>query len=688
MPNRVGILTFQRSYNYGATLQAYALMRALRCQGAEAQVIDYQPEAMSCDAMLIRPSESFSLSTMAKAVARLIKHQAFDSFSKKELHLTAPVRTQQDLADLARGFDAMVVGSDQVWNDKITSCDEAFYLDVPGYMGARYSYAASFGGDSSIARQVARDHAQNIQRLDVVSLREQEGLDLFKGISKSQVRIDLDPTLLLDQAEWLSVASPRIVREPYLFLYTVAPGEYLATFAREYANTHGLRVIDAKSNPDFLAHCSPADFVSWVNNADAVVTSSFHGAAFSILFHKNMFVELRRGKLRNQRAAGLMEVLGLLDREITSDLAPAGCASIDWDYVEKRLTSLRASSLRYIKQIVESPVPRPPIEPGQVFVGTHRDKRVHQQSSSGGAFSALANAFLEGNPDGTVYGAATEGATIVRHVRVCKVEELSILRGSKYVPSDARAAYQQVASDLRAGVAVLFSGTPCQCAALKCYLSATSVSKEKLVLVSFVCHGVASPRFFRDYIARIEHNVGAEATGTKFRAKSAPGKLQDMQVQFDSGFTYTAASTLTDWFYSVYQSNLVLRESCYQCPFAGGDRPSDIDLADAWAVPDATGLGLSCVYVNSPKGAALLARASGLLRLQEVDREKVIQPQLKGPVDKPGQYDGFWQAYEEGGYMAAQRTYGNATPKGRARAMIVRMADASGMRSIRRGLRG
>lgn len=321
------------------------------------------------------------------------------------------------------------------------------------------------------------------------------------------------------------------------------------------------------------------------------------------------------------------------------------------------------------------------------YVGTHVNPDVYQASSSGGAFTAITDAVFEEKPDAIIWGAGWSDNLHVVHKRATTPQERNGLRGSKYVLSDASQAYRGVKTDLLANRFVVFVGTPCQIAAMSLYLQREKVDASELLKISFICHGVASERFFRDYISHLEEHYGASATSISFRAKSKPGKLQDMRVEFSNGRVYQAASTSSDWFYSIYMRNLPIRESCFRCPFAGPKRPSDIDIADAWGYGEMDGQAASLLIANNERGERWIQECADILQLREIDETQVDQPQLSTfkPTPKPMSYDEFWNIYEHKGYMGVQRWIGNDTPKGKMKAAAAKAVDALDLRRFRKG---
>jgi coenzyme F420-reducing hydrogenase beta subunit len=227
---------------------------------------------------------------------------------------------------------------------------------------------------------------------------------------------------------------------------------------------------------------------------------------------------------------------------------------------------------------------------------------------------------------------------------------------------------------------VLFSGTPCQIAGLKRYLQIRGLEPEdRLLTVEVICHGVASDKFFRDYIAHLEGRYGGKAVACNFRSKSRPGKIQDMSVEFDNGKVYQAASTKFDWFYSAYNArNLILRPSCYQCRYARPEREADVSLGDHWG-DQSGGKARSLIIANTQQGLLWTQRLGRDMVLEKLQPQQVHQDRLHSPCKKPESYDRFWEIYEQKGYLAAQEFLGNNTPKGKAKSLAAAMTVRLGL---------
>ncbi len=303
------------------------------------------------------------------------------------------------------------------------------------------------------------------------------------------------------------------------------------------------------------------------------------------------------------------------------------------------------------------------------IIAWHKDLTIIKSSSSGGAFTAISNHFLK-EDNGIVYGCILDKNIRVIHIQAMNSIERDLMRGSKYIQSNMLDIYNKVEIELKNNKEVLFSGTPCQIAAICQYLKLKKVSMEKLLTVEVACHGVASSRFFSDYISHLEKKYKGKTIECCFRAKEKMHKIQQMRVRFDNNKTYISASNSTDWFYSVYHKNLILRPSCYNCKFAQEKRIADITIADSWGFKSENDIPKSLIIFNSKKSEKYLDYIKKEMNIIEVRKEDFKLSALEHPAKRPSNRDTFWKIYLNEGYLSAQRYVGNNTLKGKVKRII------------------
>lgn len=291
----------------------------------------------------------------------------------------------------------------------------------------------------------------------------------------------------------------------------------------------------------------------------------------------------------------------------------------------------------------------------QAFAARHKDVKEIEHSRSGAVFVALSDRILSSG--GVVYGAGYDEHFRVIHKRAENKDTRDGFRGSKYVQSDLDGVFVNVRTDLSNGLKVLFSGTPCQTAGLRSFIGERKL-KENLYLVDIVCHGVASPFVWRDYLTYLENKERDRIISLNFRDKKIFGWSGLHKESFVFG-----RKGLKTYSYTFYHSYL-LRRSCNECPFSNLHRPSDLTLGDLWGwenvVPgfNMDDKGVSLVLCNSKKGEDLLSFASPDLKIKPVDISKCLQPNLQYPTHIDVNRMKFESDYVKHGFRYVRRKYG------------------------------
>lgn len=295
----------------------------------------------------------------------------------------------------------------------------------------------------------------------------------------------------------------------------------------------------------------------------------------------------------------------------------------------------------------------------QVYAVKHKDEKIRANSRSGGIFTAITNQFLNG---GVVYGCVLNDNLDVCHVRTEDKFGRDKMRGSKYVQSRMKDCYKQVKEDLENGKRVLFSGTSCQVSGLRCFLQK---EYDNLFCLDIVCHGVPSPKVWRDYVKWWENKNG-EIDVVDFRNKEQYGWADHVEsIYFCSGRKKNSRV-----FASLFYGHNCLRPSCYECPFKQIVHPGDITIADYWGIDKAApdfndNKGISLVLVNSLNGAKAFELAKESLVWRETRIEDSMQPPLRGPFKKPQVREQFWKDYAEMSFEEIAKKYGRLSIKGR-----------------------
>lgn len=261
----------------------------------------------------------------------------------------------------------------------------------------------------------------------------------------------------------------------------------------------------------------------------------------------------------------------------------------------------------------------------KAYSAVSKDHRILKLSSSGGAFSAIVSEFCDG--DTLIFGAKF-GESFSAEIDCVKgAENIAPFRGSKYIQAYSVGSFKKAAEFLKSGGKVLYSGTPCQIAALRLFLKKDF---ENLLTVDVSCHGVASPEVFKKYISALEENFGKKIVKYSFREKSRfffKKNSKSSSIEFSDG---SRKVFFNDDFIKAFMQNVILRESCYNCPFASRRRYSDISLADFWGIELIDekldmGNGVSLLTPNSPKGKSIVEKLDSYMNLQQ----REVEPSLR-----------------------------------------------------------
>lgn len=216
--------------------------------------------------------------------------------------------------------------------------------------------------------------------------------------------------------------------------------------------------------------------------------------------------------------------------------------------------------------------------PVSVYAAKHCDENIRLASSSGGAFTFIAEKVID--EGGVVFGARFNEQWGVIHDYVETKEKLSCFRGSKYVQSRMGDTYKQALHFLQSGRKVLFTGTSCQIAALKLFLRK---EYDNLLTADVICHGVPSPKVWKKYLNEITSTDCLSVTDVSFRNKQNGWKNFSLEVDTKGKRLYLR-NFKSDLYFDLFLSNMILRPSCYSCPAKSGKSCSDITLGDFWGI--------------------------------------------------------------------------------------------------------
>lgn len=358
---RICTITHHTVLNYGAVLQAYALQKAIKKLGYNSEVLDYDSER-------VKRVYITSLKQV-KTLKHFIKYVFFpydkerkrniQKFVDDNIIVSKKRYKKEELIDSNKIYDLFITGSDQVWNLRLHEGDTSYMLDFVTDMNKKGSYAASFGYNE-VPEEYKELTKKNISDFKYLNIREKQGIDIIKNLIHREGNVVLDPTFLLEKDDYKDIEIPIKESKPYVLLYNLTKSKTIIEFAQKLAkenqckliviNTELKRVYNGKNVRD----ASPEKFISYIKNAKFVITSSFHGIAFSIIFNKPFYYELNRKKINNNsRLENISDIFGLESREISNVNDFKNLESINYKEVNAKLEALRKDSSKILKEMIE-----------------------------------------------------------------------------------------------------------------------------------------------------------------------------------------------------------------------------------------------------------------------------------------------------------------------------------------------
>ncbi len=377
----IGLATPFLVDNYGTKLQAYALQTILNDLHLKNEIIRYGfGDAVNpVKSMLFGGGLQYRLQRNRKqkqitadpAIRDGMKQrrQAFHSFTSSQYRMSQPYATIRELAEDIGKYQAVVCGSDQIWLPSHIIRDYYTLNFVPASI-PKIAYAPSFG-IGSIPRMLQKDYRRFLNRFNVLTAREVRGAEIIHELTGRQCPVVADPTLLLTAGQWSRQmdSSDPIIDQPYVFTYFLGTNEEHRKLAKEVAKKNGCSLItiphvshvvraDTAYADQALYAVTPPQFLNLIRHARTVLTDSFHGSVFSLLFQKDLYVLERfandaRGSTNN-RLYSLLHTLGLEHRMIKEPFSPHSLSvePIHYGKVSAEIENRRRESTDVLKKVL------------------------------------------------------------------------------------------------------------------------------------------------------------------------------------------------------------------------------------------------------------------------------------------------------------------------------------------------
>lgn len=343
---KIAIMTFHWATNYGAVLQAFALQNYLSKLGHIVEIIDYYPNKYKKN--LLNAFRTKHLRAIPARIRELSKEKAISNFRSNTLKITHHFNHSKKLQIISEKFDCFICGSDQIWNPSFTQFGEgkpsfAYFLDFVPDNKIISSYAGSFGV-SAYPEHLINAIGDNFRRFDFISVREKTAINIVKQCGINNACLVPDPTLLLNAEDYFPFLVQENHTKPYIFSYML----------------HGMKLSNNTELVQYLKDTkfdiiTPDDYTveQWLTaiyGAEMVITNSFHGIVFSILFKKKFIAITIDGSGMNDRIYTLLEFLGLSDR-IYQGTTSVLESEINWNDVFSKLGDFQNSGYEYINKI-------------------------------------------------------------------------------------------------------------------------------------------------------------------------------------------------------------------------------------------------------------------------------------------------------------------------------------------------
>ena len=747
---KLGILTYHNIPNIGAILQAYSLCQALNDRGVPTEIVDYQCKNLIQRELAFHPHKNplkniiFRRFVWPRTQDRI--HGCLE-FMRAQ-HCYSPQQyDRQTISQANNRYDGFISGADMIWNRDINGYDDTFFLDFVAPGKKKYAYGSSIGGTWKTAEL---PHIKNLlSQYNFLSVREEDTARFINDHFHLPVQWVADPTMLLTPNHWKQFTSP-VKEKEYVLVYFHYKDVLRA--ARQYAKQHHKKLLVINSGlPKWgirsIVVSTPQQWLSYIRYADAVFTDSYHGLLFSLYFEKPVWTHNSSNRLQS-----ILKKLGITHRFIPNDktlsstidytqVTPrvdafrtesiqflekiaadfgrpvragitafkttmhcSGCTACQ-AICPKQAITMRPDEEGFLRPLINQalcvhcnlcrtvcPAEKPTelltstYQP-RTFAARYKDNSVRFRSASGAFFPAIAKHFLK--QGAYVCGCVLDAHMHPIHIVTNQWADVERMQDSKYVQSDMRNCFDEIATLLKKQTPVLFTGTSCQVAGLKLFLKTAKISDEKLFSVDFFCHGVPSPKIWHEYLAFYSRVKKRMILKFRFRNKTwgwGTGKgTYHVNTLETAKWGEPSSSSIRSVWRSIFFSNLCLRPYCGTCPYTTIYKPADITMGDFWGIEQVLpsfndGKGSSVLLAHCDKAVNLLSQIEGLT-IAEVNTQAAVERQANAVAPSPVSPNRrqFWQDYHVKGFDYVMRQYFYYTPYHRLKRLVKYMLFKVGL---------
>jgi len=663
----VGIMTWFTYNNYGTLLQVSALSKIISDMGYNPLVINYIPR--------IRKTNIFDMNfsymnnnILEKEKKKKYKctiennNKKFEEYRNNKLKFTDIADSHIELKKIAQEMDKIVCGSDQIWSP--TVYDSRYYLDFVDDKSKKIAYAPSFGVSTIKSKYIENEIKQLLNEFSSLSVREEAGKKIIKNLIQKDVKIVLDPTLLLDCTEWdkyLNFANEKPNNNKYILCYFLGNNKEYYKLAKKISNQLNieLKIIPTNykslnSKIDFADNCGPSEFVKLIKEASYVLTDSYHGMLFSIIYNVQ-FIILKRFKdnhlSQNSRIYNTLKVLNLTDRLYCKNLDHILNNEINYQKINKKVEELKKESLKYLKEAINKTNSNDAQRTNYItnnctgcgmcasvcptnaisivtnkngFFEYKIDKKKCINCGLCKKVCAQCQNKLENIKEMNLYSASSNNKEVLLNsssggigyeisqyaidnnlpIIGCtynykkNIAEHILIKNSQDIEKLSGSKYLQSYTvdafkeikKLKKGIII---GTPCQIASINNYVSIIK-KRDNFILVDLICHGIPSYNLWTRTIDNIK-----KINNIKFRNKKYGWKCS-------TKLTINKKLINKKLFYDFFTSGTIYNKCCYSCNYRKSSC-ADIRIGDYWGNKFKDNkFGISMVIVNTNAGEKVL----------------------------------------------------------------------------------
>ena len=372
-PKKIGIITMHRVINAGSALQAYALYHAVCKLGHECEIIDYQyPNEYHKQENQNNRTTSFFTRQWQRIKYFIlyrsrVQQKRFIDFMAQAWKSSNYFPNRESLINNPPEYDICITGSDQVWNPRCMKGDSIFFCDFSPNT-PHIAYASSFT-QGDIPHDLQSHYAKHLSSYQVIGVRENSGVKLIEKLVAKKAEIVCDPTLLLtasDYAPFIAKAHT-YTRKRYLLAYILDyafnPYPTIQEVIKRISQEQELEVIYLMANSvnnykigQAITSAGPNEFLKLFSEASYIVTSSFHGVAFSLLFEKDFYTIVPNEENEDGRIQSLLQRVGAQERAIKQgvNISKISTRKLNYNIIRTRLEEYREHSLHFLQSAIQT----------------------------------------------------------------------------------------------------------------------------------------------------------------------------------------------------------------------------------------------------------------------------------------------------------------------------------------------